>query len=91
MAIDLGIDNLVTIVFNQPGIYPVLINSKPIKSLNHRCNKDKARLQSAGESKHISSITVKRKNRINDYFHKSSKRIIDPCLRTDTDHDCDRI
>ena len=91
MAVDLGIDNLATIVFNQLGIYPVLINGKPIKSLNHRFNKDKARLQSAGKGKHIRSIVVKRKNRINDYFHKSSKRIIDPCLRTDTDHDCDRI
>ena len=48
MAIDLGIDNLATIVFNQLGIYPVLINGKPIKSLNHRFNKDKSRLQSAG-------------------------------------------
>ena len=84
MAIDLGIDNLATIVFNQLGIYPVLINGKPIKSLNHRFNKDQARLQSAGEGKHISSIAVKRKNRINDYSHKSSKRIIDLCLSTDT-------
>ena len=91
MAVDLGIDNLATIVFNQLGIYPVLINGKPIKSLNHRFNKDKARLQSAGKGKHIRSIVVKRKNRINDYFHKSSKRIIDLCLSTDTDHDCDRI
>ena len=80
-VIDLGIDNLATIVFNQPGIYPVLINGKPIKSLNPRFNKDKARLQSAGEGKHIRS---KRKNRINDYFHRSSKCIIDLCLSTDT-------
>ena len=84
MGIDLGINNLATIVFNQPGICPVLINGKTIKSLNHRFNKDKARLQSAGEGKHIRSIAVKRRNRINDYFHKASKRIIDLCLRTDT-------
>ena len=84
MGIDLGIDNLATIVINQPGICPVLINGKTIKSINHRFNKDKARLQSAGEGKHIRSIMVKRRNRINDYLNKASKRIIDLCLKTDT-------
>ena len=49
--------DLATIVLNQLGIYPVLINGKPIKSLNHRFNKDKVILQSAGESKHIRAIT----------------------------------
>ena len=84
MGIDLGINNLATIVFNQPGICPVLINGKPIKSINHRFNKYKTKLQEAREAKHINCIVVKRKNRINDYFHKASKRIIDLCLTTDT-------
>ena len=84
MGIDLGINNLATIVFNQPGICPVLINGKPIKSINHRFNKYKKKLQDAREAKHINCIVVKRKNRINDYFHKASKRIIDLCLKTDT-------
>ena len=84
MGIDLGINNLATIVFNQPGICPVLINGKPIKSINHRFNKYKKKLQEAREAKHINCIVVKRRNRINDYFHKASKRIIDLCLKTDT-------
>lgn len=84
MGIDLGINNLATIVFNQPGICPVLINGKPIKSINHRFNKYKKELQEAREAKHINCIVVKRRNRINDYFHKASKRIIDLCLKTDT-------
>lgn len=84
MGIDLGINNLATIVFNQPGICPVLINGKPIKSINHRYNKYKKKLQEAREAKHINCIVVKRRNRINDYFHKASKRIIDLCLKTDT-------
>lgn len=84
MGIDLGINNLATIVFNQPGICPVLINGKPIKSINHRFNKYKKKLQEAREAKHINCIVVKRRNRINDYFHKASKRIIDLCLTTNT-------
>ena len=84
MGIDLGINNLATIVFNQPGICPVLINGKPIKSINHRFNKYKKELQEAREAKHINCIVVKRRNRINDYFHKASKRIIDLCLKTHT-------
>lgn len=84
IGVDIGIDNLATIVSNQQGVSPVLINGKVIKSINNKYNRDKALLQSLGKGKHIKSKSLKRDNWINDHLHKVSKRIIDLCLETDT-------
>ncbi|MEG4330969.1 transposase, partial [Microcoleus sp. AT9_A2] len=45
-SIDLGLDNLVALTSNQPGFIPLLINGRPLKSINQFYNKRKARLQS---------------------------------------------
>jgi hypothetical protein len=39
-AIDVGIDNLATIVFSDPKIQPIAINGKPLKSENQWMNKE---------------------------------------------------
>jgi putative transposase len=45
-AIDLGLNNLMAVTSNQPGFIPLLINGRPLKSINQFFNKKKADLQS---------------------------------------------
>ncbi|WP_371357637.1 transposase, partial [Hydrocoleum sp. CS-953] len=42
-GIDLGIDRLVALSTNKPGVKPMLINGKPLKSVNQLYNKRKAK------------------------------------------------
>ncbi|MEC4816209.1 MAG: hypothetical protein SAK29_23520 [Scytonema sp. PMC 1069.18] len=41
-SIDIGLDNLATIVFSDPKIQPIAVNSKPLKSANQLYNKQLA-------------------------------------------------
>ena len=75
-GIDFGLNNLMTCSFQNDG--PLIINGKPLKSINWHYNKEKSRLQSLLDgrkktSKRIQNITLKRNNRINDYLHKTTK------------------
>ena len=45
-SIDLGLNNLVALTSNQPGFIPLLINGRPLKSINQFYNKRKSQLQS---------------------------------------------
>ena len=81
MSIDLGIDNLASCSSNVNKSF--IINGKPVKSINQYYNKKKANLQSELElknkkksSKQIQNLTLKRNNKIKDYFHKASKYIV---------------
>lgn len=78
-AIDLGLNNLATVSSNVEK--PFIVNGKPLKSINQRWNKHKANLQSRltsnrRSSKQIELITNKRNNRVKDYLHKSSRKIV---------------
>ena len=78
-AIDLGLNNLATVCSNVEK--PFIINGRPLKSINQRWNKHKAELQSrltnnSKSSKQIMLITNKRNNRVKDYLHKSSRKIV---------------
>lgn len=78
-SIDLGINNLAAVSSNVAA--PYLINGRPVKSLNQYYNKKKAHIQSQlGDSKKTShrlqTLSLKRNNKINDYFHKSSSFIV---------------
>ncbi|MGG6294994.1 RNA-guided endonuclease InsQ/TnpB family protein [Leptolyngbya sp. AN02str] len=84
-AIDLGLDNLATVVFNDLGIQPFIINGKPLKSVNQQWNKEKSRLQSLlPEGQHtshrIEAITRKRNCYIDHYLHNATKRIVEECV-----------
>lgn len=75
-GIDFGLNNLMTCSFQNDS--PLIINGKPLKSINWHYNKEKSRLQSLLDgrkktSKRIQNITLKRNNRINDYLHKTTK------------------
>lgn len=78
VGIDLGINNLATVVSNKMQSY--IINGKPLKSINQYYNKKKALLQSKlinkRTSKRIQRLTFKRNCKIKDYFHKSTSYIV---------------
>ena len=86
LAVDLGVDNLAALASNQPGFVPLLVNGKPLKSINQGYNKALARLKSAfaGQrtSKRIQRLTHKRNCRIDAYLHLASRRIIDGMIDT---------
>lgn len=79
-SIDLGLNNLATVSSNV--VKPFIINGKPLKSINQYWNKEIARLQSLLKdnnnrtSKRIQRITNKRNNKVKDYLHKSSRKIV---------------
>lgn len=80
-AIDLGLNNLSTVCFNEHINKPFIINGKPLKSINQYYNKIKSKLQSKlrnnkKTSKKIIKLTNKRNNKIKDYLHKSSRYLV---------------
>lgn len=81
-AIDIGVDNLATVTSNQPDFVPLLVNGKPLKSINQYYNKERAQLQSQlkgdrKNSRRLDALTDKRNRRVNAYLHLTSRRLID--------------
>jgi IS605 OrfB family transposase len=86
-AIDLGLNNLATLTDNM-GLHPVLFNGKPLKSMNHFYNKKKAELQSQlpkekKTSKAIKKLSQKRNNKVDNYMHNASRKIINHLVSND--------
>lgn len=88
LAIDLGVRNLITAV-NNNGLKLFVIKGGVTKSINQYYNKERARIQSTYNLQDIKSgktmkkLINKRNRKINDYFHKSSREIIDYCVIND--------
>ena len=84
-GIDIGMNNLVALTSNKPGFRSVLVNGRPVKSINQFYNKRKAELQSqlrrTGTTKRMERITNTRNRRIDHYLHTASKRIIDVLIQ----------
>ena len=90
-SIDIGVNNLATVVTNC-GVSPIVINGKPVKSINHYYNKTLAKLKSDLKKKtgrdyshRINSLHTKRNAKVEDYMHKSSRIIIDWCVKNNID------
>lgn len=86
-GIDLGLDNLATVTINKRGIRPLLINGRPLKSMNLYFNNKRDKVQSELKkcndqymSSKLETLYRKRNNRFNTYMHKASKEIINYCL-----------
>lgn len=95
MSIDLGIDNMATIVTNT-GRSPVLVKGKNIKSINQRYNQLKALYygilrqgkntnEGPFTSKRLEKIHNRRFHQIKDLFHKASHHIERIALEEDID------
>jgi len=85
-SIDLGLNNLVALTSNQPGFTPLLINGRPLKSINQFYNKRKAQLQPQLKGNRKTSPRIQRLTRwihqkIDNYLHHASRLIVD-ILRT---------
>ncbi|MEG4344379.1 transposase [Microcoleus sp. A003_D6] len=81
-SIDLGLDNLVAPTSNQPGFVPLLINGRPLKSINQFYNKRKSQLQSQLKgnrqtSPRIQRLTRCRNQKVDNYLHHASRVIVD--------------
>lgn len=82
---DIGLDNLVTITSNKPGFVPVVVNGRPLKSINQYYNQRRAELQArlpvGASSKRLERLTDKRNRRIQYELHLASRRVIELLLQ----------
>ena len=78
-SIDLGLNNLATVTSNV--FKPLIINGKPIKSINQYYNKNLKKKQkllplNQYTSDKIRKLNFKREMKLNDYLHKSAKFLV---------------
>lgn len=89
MSIDLGVNNLASIVTNVSN-RSILIDGRRLKSINQYYNKKRSDIQQQlkkvngkENSRRLMSLTRRRNNKVKDYLHKASKEIINTCLKED--------
>ncbi|WP_051359537.1 RNA-guided endonuclease InsQ/TnpB family protein [Paucisalibacillus globulus] len=86
MGIDLGLNNLATVVFNT-GISPIIFKGGKVKSINQWYNKlrshyyavlrnGKSPKEGKYDSKRLMNLDKKRYRKIKDFFHKVSYNIV---------------
>ncbi len=80
-GIDLGLNNLVALTSNRPGFIPLLINGRPLKSINQFYNKRSSKLQSQlrgnrKTSSRIQRLTRCRNQKVDNYLHQASRTIV---------------
>ena len=86
LSVDIGLDNLATVV-NNVGLKPIVINGKGLKSINKYYNKQIShyrevtkRMNNRDYTNRMDSLTRKRNHKIDDYMHKASKYLVDYAL-----------
>ena len=89
LSIDLGLNNLMT-CFDTKNNKAIIINGKPVKSINQYYNKRQSKIKSKLIKNHnkyssnrLNNLTLKRNNKIQDYLHKSSRFIVNYCVKND--------
>ena len=82
-AIDLGVNTIAAVTSNKPGFVPILINGRPIKSINNRYNKFISKLRSINKKLHsldwsnqMELMTRRRNHQIDSYLHRASRLLI---------------
>ena len=85
-SIDLGVNNLATIVY--PNSKAEIINGRPLKSINQFYNKRLAKVRSQASKENRQTrkevnLINKRRNKINDYLHKASRHIVNQLVFND--------
>ena len=89
VGVDLGLNNLATVGGNT--MSSLIINGKPLKSINQFYNKRLSKLKSRQDlcknkkvnKKKIQTLTNKRKNKIKDYLHKASRLLVNQLVSND--------
>ena len=82
-GVDLGLNNLMAATSNHPGVKPLLINGRPLKSINQFFNKRVRLAQSIEAWRQVKELNSKRDRRIDNYLHTVSRRVIDWCQLND--------
>lgn len=83
LGIDLGLNNLMSVVSNTTDFRPVIYDGKPLKAINQFCNKQVSKLKSLSKNiitEKICSIYRNRMNKIDDYLHKCSSHLINQAV-----------
>lgn len=90
LALDLGVDNLVTAVSSSGRSF--IIDGRRLKSVNQWYNRQNARLQSIKDKQHCDARKVtkrqasnarRRNNTVQDHMSKTARMIINYCIRND--------
>ena len=86
MGIDLGLTNIVTASDNN-GNAPLIIKGGVVKSINQFYNKQLAKYKSLSKkcndtdmTRRILKLHRKRNNKVKDFFHKTSRAVINHCI-----------
>lgn len=90
-AVDLGVNNLAALITNCSN-KPVLINGRPLKSINQYYNKEVAKCKFLQDyqknpdvySGRLKRLNLKRNCKIIDYLHKKSRYLINHLVATNT-------
>lgn len=83
LGIDLGLNNLMSVVSNTTDFRPLIYDGKPLKAINQFCNKQVSKLKSLSKNiitEKICSIYRNRMNKIDDYLHKCSSHLINQAV-----------
>lgn len=90
-SIDIGVNNLMTVTTNC-GVSPIVINGKPLKSINQYYNKKLAVMKSEVKkrngkdtSNEIRRFCSKRDHKVDDYMHKASSIVVEFCKNNEID------
>lgn len=91
VGIDLGVNNFVTMA-NNIGVKSIIINGRGVKSYNRYWNKEMAKYKSLAITNNgmdwtsrLSSLTLKRNNKMEYFLHKTTKEIVNYCLSHNID------
>lgn len=83
IGIDIGVNNFIT-VSNNIGKNPFIVKGGIIKSINQYYNKKKSKLMSfidnKGFSKKLLKLNKKRKNKIDNFLHNTSRHLVNYCI-----------
>lgn len=84
-SIDIGVNNLASITSNV--FSPIIINGRPLKSINQYYNKTIADNMSRHQrwTNRMYAINRKRNNKIKDYMHKSSTYVVNQLVENRVD------
>lgn len=82
-GIDVGLNNLFTVAFNNKDNRNLIVNGRPLKAINQYYNKKQAIIKSELEkcnkkksSNKLNALNIKRNNKIKDYVHKCTSLLV---------------
>ncbi len=89
LGIDLGLNNIVTVSDNI-GNKPLIIKGGVVKSINQFYNKQLSKYKSMAKKCNDTDVTGrilkfhrKRNNKMRDFFHKTSRKVVNHCISND--------